>query len=91
MVAVSLKKKIKLNKNNKEQAVYLFDQLKKRGLTEKDFPIWFNLRDLELDNNLNFNLTDESIYSTQPCLDWENGTRYSKINSFGLPKEKDEN
>ena len=80
-----------LTEANEAQAVYLFNQLKQKGISEKDFPIWFNLRGLNLDNNLNFNLTDETFYSTAECLNWANGTNFSKINNFGLPKEKDNN
>jgi len=74
---------------NKEQAEYLFEQLKKRGVKIEDFPLWINLRGLELDKNLNFNLTDEAVYSTQPSLNWKNGTHYSITNELGLPKEED--
>jgi len=74
---------------NNSQAIYLFEQLKQRGSTEQDFPIWFNLQGLKLDNNLNFNLTDESLYKTAECLNWKWGTHYSAIDNFGLPKEKD--
>jgi len=76
---------------NKNQAAYLFEQIKKLGKTEKDFPIWFNLRGLNLDSNLNFNLTPESFYKTSECLNWQSGTKFSKVNDFGLPKEMDEN
>ena len=79
-----------LTGNNKEQAIYLFEQLKQKGIKESNFPIWSDLRGLEL-NGKNFKLTDESIYSTQECLNWKSGTKYSKINNLGLPKEKDEN
>ena len=78
-----------LTGTNKEQAKYIFDQLKKKNITEKDFPIWLNLRGLVLDKNLNFNLTEESFYKTAECLNWENGASFSKINEFGLPKEED--
>lgn len=77
--------------SNKEQAIYLFNQLKQKGLTENDFPIWFDLRGLELDKNLNFNLTDESFYEKADCLTWADGTKYSKVNKFGLPEQKDNN
>jgi len=49
------------------------------------------MRGLTLDDNLNFNLTPESFYKTAECLNWDNETKFSKINEFGLPKEKDEN
>ncbi len=77
--------------DNKEQAQYIFNQLKQRGIKESAFPIWLNLRGLRLDKNLNFNLTDESFFEKAECLNWASGTKFSKINDFGLPKEKDEN
>ena len=73
---------------NQDKAIYLFEQLKKRGKTEKDFPLWINLGGLKLDNNLNFNLTDESFYATAECLNWKNETPFSEINNFGLPERK---
>ena len=79
------------DKTNKEKAIYLFIQLSSRGIKEKDFPIWLDMRGLTLDDNLNFNLTPESFYKTAECLNWDNETKFSKINEFGLPKEKDEN
>ena len=78
------------NQSNLEKAKYLFEQLKQKGIKESNFPIWSDLRGLEL-NGKNFKLTDESIYSTQECLNWESKTKYSKTNNLGLPKEKDEN
>lgn len=78
-----------LTQANSEQAEYIFNQLQQRGVTLENLPIWLNLRGLELDKNLNFNLTDESIYSTQDSLNWENGTRYSKVNDLALPREVD--
>lgn len=78
-----------LTGENKKQANFLYDQLQKRNPDIK-FPIWLNLQGLELDKNLNFNLTDESIFSTQESLNWEDETSYSKVNDLGLPKEKDE-
>lgn len=77
-----------LKNKNSSQAKYLFNQLIQRGMSEQDFPIWLNLRDLRLDKNLNFNLTKDSVYETQECLNWENRTEFSKINKLGLPKEK---
>ena len=74
-----------------QQTKYLFEQLKSRGLTEDDFPIWFDLRGLKLDNNLIFNLTDESKYKTAKCLNWEDDEYYSEIDDFGLPKKINEN
>ena len=80
------------NNINKSQAIHLFNQLKQRGLSEEDFPIYFNLRGLILDNNLNFNLTDESSYKLKAeCLNWENGSHYSIVDNFGIPKEKNAN
>jgi hypothetical protein len=76
------------NSTNNSKAIHLFNQLKQKGLTEQDFPIWFNLQGLELDNNLNFNLTDESLYKTAECLNWKNRTRYSVIDDFGLPEKE---
>ncbi len=78
-----------LENSNKIQAEYLFAQLKKRN-PNIQFPIWINLKGLNLDINLNFNLTDESQYKTAECLNWENGEKYSKIDELGLPKEKDD-
>jgi len=74
---------------NLSEAKYLFNQLEQRGLTEQDFPIWINLQGLELDNNLNFNLTDESSFKIRAkCLNWENKTTYLNIDNFGLPKKE---
>ena len=70
---------------NKDKARHLYNQLK-----SVDFPVWIDLKGLTLDSNLNFNLTDESIYKKAECLNWENGTKYSKTDDYGLPKEKDE-
>jgi len=80
-----------LTGSNEEQAKHLFEQLKRRGIKEKNFPIWIDLRGLEIDGNLNFNLTDESLYETAKSLNWEFGTGFSEVNGFGLPKEKDRN
>jgi hypothetical protein len=76
---------------NKTTAEYLFDQLMRLGFSKNFFPLVFNLRDLDLDDNLNFNLTNKSLLKSVDCLNWENGTRYSEVDNFGLPKEKDEN
>ena len=73
---------------NQDKANYLYGQIAKANST---LPIFFNLRGLKLDANLNFNLTEESRYKTANCLNWESATKYSKIDEFGLPKEKDEN
>ena len=80
-----------LKNTNKEQAIYLFNQLKQKNISEKDFPIWINLRGLELTQDLNFNLTEESFYKTAECLNWKSGTNFSKINKFGLPQEENKN
>jgi len=77
-----------LNNLNKDKAKYLYEQIRKENFT---LPIFFNLRGLKLDANLNFNLTEESRYKTANCLNWKDGTKYSKIDEFGLPKEKDKN
>jgi hypothetical protein len=79
-----------IDSTNQSHARYLFNQLKQGGLTEKDFPIWFNLQGLELDNNFNFNITDESLYKIKAkCLNWKTGAHYSIIDDFGLPKKED--
>ncbi|HIG95040.1 MAG TPA: hypothetical protein HA283_00465 [Nanoarchaeota archaeon] len=73
---------------NQDKANYLYGQIAKANST---LPIFFNLRGLKLDANLNFNLTEESRYKTANCLNWEKVARYSKIDEFGLPTEKDIN
>lgn len=78
-----------LTGENKEKGNYLFNQLKQRGIEEKDFPLWLDLRGLSLDRNLNFNLSDESKYKTAECLNWESSTYYSAVDGFGLPEKKD--
>src|SRR3989339_875894 len=77
-----------LNNPNNYKAKYLYEQIAKANST---LPIFFNLRGLKLDANLNFNLTEESRYKTANCLNWESVARYSKIDEFGLPTEKDIN
>ena len=77
-----------LNNPNNYKAKYLYEQLGKANST---LPIFFDLRGLKLDANLNFNLTEESRYKTANCLNWKSGTKYSKIDEFGLPKEEDKN
>jgi len=74
---------------NQEKARHLYEQLKSRD-PKINFPILLNLRDLNLDKDLNFNLTDESLYKTAECLKWPHGTKYSQTDDFGLPKTKDE-
>ncbi|MEK6844788.1 MAG: hypothetical protein AABX44_00875 [Nanoarchaeota archaeon] len=71
---------------NKSQAGHLYKQLKLKNPKIK-FPIFIELKDLELDENLNFNLTNGSKYKIADCLNWENGEKYSKIDEFGLPEE----
>jgi len=80
-----------LTQENKQQGIHLFKQLNKRGISERDLPLWINLRGLTLDNNLNFNLTDESQYKIAQCLNWKLGTHYSQTDDFGLPTQKDLN
>lgn len=79
-----------ISEPNKSQADYLYNQIRKSNPKLK-FPIFVELRDLELDSNLNFNLTQESRYKIADCLNWENGTNFSQTDDFGLPKEKDKN
>ena len=74
---------------NSGRASYLHEQLLKKDSKIK-FPIWIDLKGLTLDSSLNFNLTNESAYKTAECLSWNNQTKYSKTDDFGLPKEKDE-
>ena len=73
---------------NKSQAENLYAQIKKANTNIND-PIFIELRNLELDANLNFILTPESRYKTAECLNWKNGEKYSKTDDFGLPKEID--
>ena len=80
-----------LNNPDKDKAKYLYEQIGKANSNFPIFPFFFDLRGLKLDANLNFNLTEESRYKTANCLNWESGTKYSKIDEFGLPKEKDKN
>jgi len=77
-----------INDTHRIAAKYLYEQLGKANST---LPIFFDLRGLKLDANLNFNLTEESRYKTANCLNWESGAKYSKIDEFGLPKEEDKN
>ena len=79
-----------LEEPNKSQAEYLHAQIKRINPDLK-FPIFIELRNLKLDADLNFNLTSQSRYKTADCLNWENGTNYSHIDDFGLPKIKDKN
>jgi hypothetical protein len=74
---------------NKDKAKYLYEQLKKIDKKVK-FPIYVQLRGLTLDENLNFNLTDEAVYKTAKCLNWSSGTKYSEKDELSLPKSKDE-
>ena len=78
-----------LEEPNKTQAENLYKQLKARGLTDPQiFPMFFDLRGLELSPNLEFKLTDESRYTKADCLNWQGGTKYSQTNEFGLPISK---
>jgi hypothetical protein len=81
-----------LTGTNKDKGIYLFNQLKQRGIKKSNFPIWVDLRGITLDSNLNFNLTDESRYKLNAdCLNWKKGEKYSLIDDYGLPKKKDSN
>ena len=78
-----------LEEPNKTQAENLYKQLRVRGLTDPQiFPMFFDLRGLELSPNLEFKLTDESRYTKADCLNWQGGTKYSQTNEFGLPISK---
>jgi hypothetical protein len=77
-----------LKNPNKVQAGHLYNQLKSKN-PNIEFPIFIDLRGLELDGNLNFNLTGESKYETAECLNWSSGTHYSQRDDFGLPSAKD--
>jgi len=79
-----------LNGVNEEKAIYLFEQLKRKGISENNFPLYIALRGLRLDDNLNFNLTEESYWKTEKCLNWENQTKFSETKN-GFPKQKDKN
>ena len=73
---------------NSEQAKYLHTQLIKRNPKIK-LPVWIELRGLELTTDLNFELTDESVYKTADCLNWKSGTHYSQTDELGLPVQED--
>lgn len=78
-----------VNNQNREEAKNLEKQLKKREDFKNNFPVWINLKGLELNKNLYFLLTDESTYKTGECLKWNNGTKFSKLGIFGLPTKRD--
>ena len=73
---------------NKDQAEYLYNQIKKINSRLK-FPIFFDLRDLELGQNLNFNITTQSRYKTADCLNWKDYTSCLQKDDFGLLVAKD--
>ena len=75
---------------NSTQAKHIYEQLKKRE-PKINFPVWLDLKGLELDANLNFNLTDKSRYKIAGCLNWDSGENYSQSDDFGLPSSKDKN
>ena len=75
---------------NKDSAEFFYNQIKKTNSQVK-FPIFADLRDLELDANLNFKLTPQSRYKTADCLNWKSGTKYSQFDDYGLPKVEDTN
>ncbi|MBT3404657.1 hypothetical protein HN832_03020 [archaeon] len=75
---------------NSAQAINLYNQLRARGLKDSEiFPMFIDLRGVELTKDLEFKLTDESTYKQADCLNWDSGTRYSQTDEVGLPKEKD--
>jgi hypothetical protein len=73
---------------NKNQAENLYNQIKKAS-SNIGYPIFIELRNLELGPNLNFKITPQSRYKKAECLNWENGTHYSQVEDYGLPKAKD--
>jgi len=75
---------------NKNQAENLYNQIKKAN-PNIEYPIFIELRNLELDTSLNFKLTPQSRYKKAECLNWKNGTHYSQIEDYGLPKAEDAN
>lgn len=80
-----------LSGENSEEANYLFEQMKKQGISEEDFPIWVNLRGLELESEggrLYHKLTEESFYKTAEFLNWPNRTKFSEVNEYGWPKSE---
>ena len=79
-----------LEEPNSSQAEHLYKQLKLKDPNIK-FPIFIELKNLELDSNLNFNLTNNSSYKTADCLNWKSGTNYSQVDDYGLPITKDKN
>ena len=75
---------------NSAQAINLYNQLRARGLKDEDiFPMFIELRGMEITKDLEFQLTDESTYKQEECLNWNSGTRYSQTDDLGLPLVKD--
>jgi len=73
---------------NQSKAEYLHKQIKKL-YPQLNFPIFAELRGMELDSDLNFKITPQSRCKTADCLNWDNGTKYSQTDNYGLPKAKD--
>lgn len=73
---------------NKSQAKHLYKQIKQAN-PSIEFPIFIELRNLDLDASLNFKLTPQSQYKKADCLNWESGTHYSQADDYGLPKSED--
>ncbi|MDP3966089.1 MAG: hypothetical protein Q8Q04_00990 [archaeon] len=63
--------------------------LKGLKISNDNLPVFINLRGLEINNNFGFTLSKESLIKRAKCLNWTNGTHFSKINDYGLPKEED--
>jgi hypothetical protein len=73
---------------NKNQAENLYTQIKKVN-PSIEYPIFIELRNLDLDASLNFTLTPQSTYKKADCLNWESGTHFSQKDDYGLPKSED--
>ena len=85
-----------VGEGNWDQGENLLKQLKRRGIRESDFPIWLDLRGLELSNSFKIILTDEARYKKKadPFYDIYDGHFFSKTDdAFGLPilNPKDKN
>jgi hypothetical protein len=87
---------------NYEQAGHLFNQICDRENSYHPFgspddlsrgiPVCLSLKGLTLDDESNFNLTEESWYRLKAgCLNWENRTKFSETDYFGLPSRQDKN
>ena len=75
---------------NSEQSISLYNQLKARGLKDSEiFPMFIELRNLELTPTLEFQLTPESTYKQAPCLNWQSGAKYKQTDDFGLPEQEE--